>query len=74
MAAAMERATKVICPALDDWCHGLPFAAAQSLAERTPKGWCVIGWVVRDSGREAWHAWYNVVTQEGRLRRMPNTK
>jgi hypothetical protein len=73
IAEAMERATRAICPALDAWCHGLPFAAAQSLAERTPKGWCLIGWVVRDSGREAWDAWYNVKTGEGRLRRQDET-
>jgi hypothetical protein len=74
IAEAMLRATRVFCPSLDERCHGLPFGAAQSLAERTPKGWCLIGWVVRDSGREAWHACYNVFTQEGRLRWMPNTK
>lgn len=74
VAAAMERAQNVICPPLDDKCYGLPFDAAQALAERTPKGWCLIGWVVRDSGRESWDAWYNVLTGEGRLRKQENVR
>lgn len=74
IAAAMQRAAAAICPPLDDRCDGLPFGAAEALAARTPKGWCLIGWVVRESGRESWDAWYNVVTGEGRLRRHPDTK
>jgi hypothetical protein len=64
----------VVCRSLDDKCYGLPFNAAKAFAERTPKGWCLIGWVVRDSGRESWDAWYNVNTIEGRLRRQPDAK
>jgi hypothetical protein len=74
VAAAMGRAQNAICPPLDDKCYGLPFDAAQAFAERTPKGWCKIGWVVRDSGREAWDAWYNVLTGEGRLRKQENVR
>jgi hypothetical protein len=69
----MERAQNAICPTLDDTCYGLAFDAAQSFAERIPKGWCLIGWVVRDSGRESWDAGYNVFTKEGRLRRQAGT-
>jgi hypothetical protein len=58
----MERASAAICPPLDDKCYGMSFDAAKAFAESTPKGWCLIGWVVRDSGREAWDAWYNIGT------------
>ena len=74
IAEAMRRAEQAVCPPLDDRCYGLPFDAAEAQAERTPKGWCLIGWVVWDSGRQAWDAWYNVVTGEGRLRRQSDTK
>jgi hypothetical protein len=74
IAEAMERAAAAVCPPLDDRCYGLSFGAAEALAKRSPKGWCLIGWVVWDSGRQAWDAWYNVFTKEGRLRRQPDTK
>jgi hypothetical protein len=70
----MHRAAAAISPPLDDRCYGLSFGAAEALAERTPKGWCLIGWVVRDSGCESWDAWYNVVTGEGRLRRQTDAR
>ena len=73
IAAVVERAAKAICPPLDDTCYDLAFDAAKAFAERTPKGWCLIGWVVRESDREAWDTWYNVNTGEGRLRQRPET-
>jgi len=54
--------------------HRLSFNAAKAYAERTPKGWCLIGWVVRDSGRESWNAYYNVFTKEGRLRKQTDER
>jgi hypothetical protein len=65
IADAMERATAAICPPLDDNCHGLSYRATRPFAECTLKGWCFIGWVLRDSGRESWDACYNVFTREG---------
>src|SRR4051794_28261529 len=62
IAAAMRRAEKAVCPLLDDFCYGLAFSATEVVADLSPQGWGKIGCVVRDSGREAWHAWYNVNT------------
>ena len=69
IAAAMKRAEQAISPPFDDICYGRGEGEAEALKARSPKGRCKIGWVVRDSGREAWDAWYNVHTGEGRLRR-----
>ena len=33
---------------------------------------CLTCWVVWDTGRQAWDAWYNDVTGEGRLRMPPD--
>jgi hypothetical protein len=65
---AMRRAEKAVCPPTDQRCHGFPYDAHRALANRTPAGWCVIGWVAADSGRQSWDAWYNVRTGEGRLK------
>jgi hypothetical protein len=50
IAEARERAATVLCAPLDDRCYGMAFRADTAFAERTPKGWCRIGSVVRDSG------------------------
>jgi hypothetical protein len=38
----------------------------------TPQGRCTIGWLSRDNGRQAWEAWLDVRTGEGRLRALPD--
>ena len=64
---AMLRAEQAVCPPADQRCFGFPYDAKAALARRTPAGWCAIGWVAADSGRETWTAWFNVATGEGRL-------
>jgi hypothetical protein len=35
----------------------------------TPKGRCMIGWIVVDGSRTSWDVWRDLPTGEGRLRR-----
>jgi hypothetical protein len=55
---ALLRAEKAICPPGDKRCYGLPYPVDYALGEMRPDGWCPIGWVNADSGRQAWTAWY----------------
>ena len=65
----MARAEKVACSPGDHCCLPLPNRLEDARASCTPKGRCMIGWIVDDSGRTAWDVWLDVHTGEGRLRR-----
>jgi hypothetical protein len=39
----------------------------------TSKGWCLMGWMTGDAGRQAWTAWGNPHTKERRLRKDPKS-
>jgi hypothetical protein len=65
---AMLRAATAICPPADERCYGFPWGVEQVRASKTSAGWCCIGWVAADIGRQSWDAWDNVTTGEGRLK------
>jgi hypothetical protein len=71
---ALLRAEKAICPPGDRRCYGLPYSVDYALEGMRPDGWCPIGWINADSGRQAWTAWYHPQTGEGRLRKIADTR
>ena len=69
IAEAMTRAEKVACSPGNDRCYALPDPVPAARKSCTPKGRCCIGWIIANSGRDAWDIWLDVHTGEGRLRR-----
>ncbi|MBA2445031.1 MAG: hypothetical protein H0V49_06845 [Nocardioidaceae bacterium] len=65
----MARAEKVACAPGDDRCYPFPDSLEQVRSTCTPKGRCLIGWIVTNSGRDSWDVWLNVHTGEGRLKK-----
>ena len=61
IAAAMAKADARVC-AGSDRCFAYPYHLAGAQATCTAKGRCHVGWVVRDSGRQAWDVWLEVRT------------
>jgi hypothetical protein len=70
--AALERARLAVCSPLEDRCYAFSYGAEHARTRCTPQGRCCIGWVQRDNGREAWEAWLDLRTGEGRLRVFPD--
>jgi hypothetical protein len=65
IAAVVARAERAYCPPGDGRCYGFPDAAAQARTTCTPEGRCVIGWVVRDAGRDSRDVWVDLASSEG---------
>ncbi len=65
----MARAEKVACRPADPRCYVFPDPLEDARATCTPKGRCLIGWIVSNGGRDSWDVWLDVTTGEGRLRR-----
>ncbi len=72
IADGMARAEKVACRPGDDRCYVFPDKLEAARATCTPKGRCMIGWIVANSGRDSWDVWLDVHTGEDRLRRQTN--
>jgi hypothetical protein len=70
--AALERARRAVCGPLEERCYAFPYGAGFARTPGTPQGCCTIGWLSRDNGRQAWEAWLDVRTGEGRLRVLPD--
>ena len=60
--AAMAKAKARVCAPGDNRCYAFPYGLAEARATCTAKGRCQVGWVVRDSGREAWDVWLEIST------------
>ena len=69
ISEAMARAEKAACAPGDSRCYAFPDPLAEARASCTPKGRCLIGWIVSNGGRDSWDVWLDVNTGEGRLRR-----
>ena len=69
IADALARAVKVACHAYDERCMGFQYSPEQAAATCDRNGRCRIGWISSGAGRNAWHAWLDVRTGEGRLKR-----
>src|SRR5688572_26352028 len=54
IAEAMARAETVECRPGDDRCYPFPDPVADARASCTPKGWCRIGWIEGNTGRDSW--------------------
>jgi hypothetical protein len=70
--AALERARRSVCAPLEERCYAFSYGVEFARAHCTPQGRCKIGWLSRDNGRQAWEAWLDLRTGEGRLRVLPN--
>ena len=62
IAAAMAKADARVCLLGDTRCYAFPYDLAGAQATCTPKGRCMVGWIVRASGREAWDVWVEIST------------
>ena len=62
IAAAMAKADARLCAPGDNRCYAFAYGLAGARATCTTKGRCKVGWVVRDTGREAWDVWLEVST------------
>jgi hypothetical protein len=69
IAEAMARAEKVACSPGHGRCFALPDPVVEARKSCSPKGWCLIGWIVAEGGRESYDVWLDLHTGEGRLRR-----
>ena len=59
---AMAKAEARVCAPGDTRCYAFPYHLEGAQATCTAKGRCHVGWVVRDSGRQAWDVWLEVST------------
>jgi hypothetical protein len=57
IAEAMARAEKVACRPGDDRCYPLPYSAEDARKTCTPKGRCLIGWIIAEGGRTSYDVW-----------------
>jgi hypothetical protein len=71
---AMARAEKVACSPGNARCFALPDPVAEAQKTCTPKGRCLIGWIVADGGRTTWDVWLDIHTGEGRLKKPPSER
>ena len=69
IAEAMARAEKVACSPGNSRCFALPDPVVEARKTCTPKGRCLIGWIVAEGGRTSYDVWLELHTGEGRLRR-----
>jgi hypothetical protein len=53
IAEAMARAAKVACRPGDARCYPLPYGVVEARKTCTPKGRCLIGWIVANAGRDS---------------------
>ena len=65
----MARAEKVACGSGTARCFALPDPVDEARKTCTPKGRCLIGWIIAEGGRTSYDVWRDVHTGEGRLRR-----
>jgi hypothetical protein len=65
---AMIWAEKLACRG-DGRCFAMPHILPDALASYTPQGWCTVGSIVTNGGRDAYDVWLDLHTGEGRLRR-----
>jgi hypothetical protein len=70
--AALERARRAVCGPLEDRGYAFSYGIDEARKRCTPQGGCKIGWLSRDSGRQAGGAWLDLRTGEGRLRVLPD--
>ena len=71
IAAAMGKADARLCAPGDNRCYAFAYGLAGAKATCTTKGRCKVGWVVRDTGRQAWDVWLEVST--GLVKIIPQT-
>ena len=69
IAEAMARAEKVACGSGHSRCFALPDPLEEIRKTCTPKGRCLIGWLIAEGGRTSYDVWLALRTGEGRLRR-----
>jgi hypothetical protein len=72
IVAALERTRRAVCGALEERCYAFSFGVDGAKKRCTPSGRGTIGWVQRDNSRQAWDAWLDRRTGEGRLRVLPD--
>ena len=71
---AMARAEKAACTPGGRRCYAFPDSAAKARKSCTAAGWCKVGWVVRDAGRESRDGWIDLATGEGHVGKRTNTR
>ena len=59
---AMSKAEGRTGVAGDNRCYAFAYDLVGARASCTTKGRCKVGWVVRDTGRQAWDVWLEVST------------
>jgi hypothetical protein len=71
---ALERARRAVCGPFKERCCAFSYGADVARQRCTPNGRGTIGWLSRDNGRQAWEAWLDLRTGEGRLRVLPERR
>jgi hypothetical protein len=56
---------------MDDGCDAFSSGVAEATKRCASSGRGTIGWLLRDTGRQARKAWLDLRTGEGRLRALP---
>jgi hypothetical protein len=69
IAEAMACAEKAACGSGNLRCFALPDPVDEVRKTCTPKGRCLIGWIVAEGGRTSYDVWLDRHTGKGRLRR-----
>jgi hypothetical protein len=62
IAEGMTPAKKVACRPGDDRCYPFPDPVEMARASGTPPGRCRVGWILANSGRDAWDVWLDLHT------------
>ena len=74
IADAMQRAYGRGCDPGARRCYDLASDLESARATCTPRGRCLIGWIVADAERQEWEVWLDVRTGEGRFRKQADAR
>jgi hypothetical protein len=55
-----------VCAPGDPRCCGFAYPVEEALRSLDQDGWCRIGWVAGNGGRDDWEIWFQVDTGETR--------
>jgi hypothetical protein len=61
IAVAMAEAGARVCPGYGH-CFALPNRIEDVRETCTATGWCKVGWIIGEGGRETWEVWQEVRT------------